>query len=95
LDESRVSKVFRRALVKAGLAHRRVYDCRHTFAALLLSAGAPLVYVAAQLGHRKPTTTLRYYARYIPSEGDRWADLTDRLEPHVGTEGHKARAMRR
>ncbi len=40
----------------------RPYALRDTFATVLLAAGAPITYVAAQLGHTKPTTTLKYYA---------------------------------
>jgi len=38
---------------------------------------APITYVAAQLGHSTPTTTLNHYAHWIP-RGDR--ALADRLE---------------
>lgn len=51
----------------AGLPTFSLYDLRHTYASLLLSQGVPLLYVAQQLGHAKPTITLRYYARWIPS----------------------------
>ena len=44
---------------------------------LLLASGAPLTYVAAQLGHRRATTTLRYYARWLPKEGRRYVDALD------------------
>ncbi len=37
------------------------------FASLLLSSNVPLLYVSQQLGHSKPTVTLKYYARWIPS----------------------------
>ena len=53
---------FRRTLKRAGLPAFRLYDLRHTYASLLLAAGAPITYVSAQLGHANPTTTLRYYA---------------------------------
>jgi hypothetical protein len=93
LDESNLTKVFRRILKAAKLPHFRVYDLRHTFASLLLSAGAPLLYVSQQIGHRKPTTTLRYYAKWIPTGDRRWVELlsdnSDRpaagLEPETGT----------
>jgi integrase len=79
LDESRVRKAFKRVLGRAKLPGFRVYDLRHTYASLLLAEGAPITYVSAQLGHANPATTLRYYAKWIPSKGRRWADLLDRL----------------
>ena len=78
-DEARVRKVFKRALGKAKLPAFRLYDLRHTFASLLLAASAPITYVSAQLGHVNPSTTLRYYARWIPNKGRRWVDLLDRV----------------
>jgi integrase len=78
LDESRVRKCFARALKMAELSGFRVYDCRHTYASLLLNAGAPITYVAAQLGHTKPTTTLQWYAHFLPSSDDhRFVDGLD------------------
>jgi hypothetical protein len=35
-----------------------LYATRHIFAPHLLTMGAPITYVAAQLGHAKPTMTL-------------------------------------
>ncbi len=67
LDESHVIRAFHRVLDAAGLPRFRVYDLRHTFASLLLSSNVPLLYVSHQLGHTKPTITLKYYARWIPS----------------------------
>jgi len=66
LDESRVRKAFGRALRSAKLPGFRLYDLRHTFASLLLAHGAPITHVSAQLGHRDATTTLRWYARWLP-----------------------------
>lgn len=78
LQDRHIRKVFRRVLNKADLPYFRVYDLRHTYASLLLSEGVPLLYVSKQLGHAKPTTTLRHYAKWIPSEDRRYADLLDR-----------------
>jgi len=56
------------------------YCLRHTFASLLLMKGAPITYVAAQLGHSKPTTTLQYYAKCLPEEKMRFVDCLDALK---------------
>ena len=85
LDESQLRKVFKWVLRQAELPHCRVYDLRHSYASALLSAGVPLLYVSKQLGHRKPTTTLKYYAKWIPSEDRRYVDVLDTSLEKVGT----------
>src|SRR5262245_8418161 len=86
MDEAKVSRIFRLVIKRAGLPSFRLYDLRHTFASLLLAAGAPLTYVAAQLGHANPTTTLRFYARWIPSRGQRWVEMLDRSHSRATVE---------
>ena len=81
LDESRVRKAFRQALRRAKLPSFRVYDLRHTYASLLLAQNAPITYVSAQLGHTDATTTLRWYARWIPRTDKRAVDALD--EPRL------------
>jgi len=77
LDESRVRKAFAKALQAAGVSPHRVYDLRHTFASELLARGVPLTYVSAQLGHALPTTTLQFYARWVPSKTERFIEVLD------------------
>jgi integrase len=96
LDESRVRKSFSRVLKAAELSRFRLYDCRHTYASLLLNGGAPITYVAAQLGHSKPTTTLQWYAHFLPGGDDhRFVDGLDRdfgnLWHQFGTKGRSRR----
>jgi hypothetical protein len=76
-DPANVLKAMRRALRKADLPAFRVYDLRHTFATLLLNRGVPITYVRAQLGHADPTTTLTWYAHYLPKATARYVDLLD------------------
>lgn len=49
-----------------GLTHRRLYDLRHSFATLLVSAGESLAYVKDQLGHSSITLTVDTYTHWIP-----------------------------
>ena len=79
LDESKVRKEHYRLLKKAGIRRRRLDQLRHTFASFSLSEGAPITWVSAQLGHDTPSTTLRYYARYMHSDHHCYADLVDSL----------------
>jgi integrase len=44
----------------AGLPHVRMHDLRHTFASLLVNAGASLFVVQKALGHSSPIMTQRY-----------------------------------
>ena len=85
LADRQVRKIFQRIVCKAGLAGFRTYDLRHTYASTLLSRGVPLLYVAQQLGHTKPSTTLKYYARWLPTKGERYPNLLD--HQHTSTVG--------
>jgi len=69
-----VGKRFRLVLRKSGLPAFRLYDLRHSYASHLLAEGAPITYVAAQLGHARPTTTLAHYAHWIPRGDKGWVD---------------------
>ena len=51
---------------------------RHTFASLLVQDGVPITYVAAQLGHRDSSITLRVYSHWLPDASR--AGLVDRLD---------------
>jgi integrase len=77
LDLSNVTKAWRRVLKQAKLPSFRLYDLRHTFATELLAHGAPITYVAAQLSHAKPTTTLQWYAHWLPRTDKQWVDALD------------------
>jgi integrase len=86
LDLLKVGARFRRLLTRAGLPRFRLYDLRHSFASHLLALGAPITYVAAQLGHAKPTTTLAFYAHWLPTADRVWAERLERARagfPHV------------
>jgi integrase len=71
-----VKRDFTRALRRAGLRRIRFHDLRHTYAALLIAAGAHPKYIQAQLGHASITTTLNTYGHLLPKE---FRGETDRL----------------
>ena len=59
----------------------------------MLSQGAPITYVAAQLGHSKPTTTLQWYAHWIATSQERFVDglagpKTPKAKPETTKRGH-------
>lgn len=77
LDPTKLRSAFQRILKKAKLPDFRAYDCRHTYANLMLAQRVPLTYVSQQLGHRDATTTLRYYAHWVWNGQSTFADLLD------------------
>jgi integrase len=68
-----VRKAFKTAAQEAGLARQLSPHClRHTYASLLVSAGAPLEWVRRQLGHSSIRLTADLYGCHLPMDGRRW-----------------------
>ena len=90
LDVDNVSGMFNEICCRAGIESFTLYDLRHTYASLLLMRGAKPQYVQRQLGHETLSTTLRYYAHWIPKEmKESYAHLIDAKEaesPQVNSE---------
>lgn len=59
-------------LVGEGLLEKRphLHSLRHTHASWLISAGASLAFVQAQLGHEDISTTIRVYSHLMPNTRD-------------------------
>jgi integrase len=55
----------------AGIGHRQMKDLRDSFGSILVSAGIPIAFIAAQLGHQSTQLTEKHYARWIP-DGDEY-----------------------
>jgi integrase len=59
------NRVWYRALTKAGLRRRTMYQTRHTFASLMLSHGEDPLWVARTLGHTGPDMIYKHYGKFI------------------------------
>lgn len=60
-------KLWRPTVVRSGVRYRRLYQTRHTYGSMMLSAGEPLAWVSKQMGHRDVVFTARTYAQWIPN----------------------------
>jgi integrase len=67
----------------AGLADVHLHDLRHSFASILVSAGASLPLIGALLGHSNPATT----ARYAHLQMDPQRDAVERVGSVVTASG--------
>jgi integrase len=77
-----MARVFRPAVRRADLAPLRFHDLRHTYAALMVAAGAHPKLLQAQLGHTSINVTLNTYGHLFP---DAFADVGDALDRLVRT----------
>lgn len=59
-------QIFYSLLTKADSPRIRIHDIRHTYASLLLQAGAPIHYVKEQLEHSSIATTVDLYGHCQP-----------------------------
>jgi integrase len=78
LNRTEMSRQFTRLLAAAGVPHRRLYDCRHTAATLLLAQGVPARVVMETLGHSSYALTMETYTHVLPSVMREAADAMDR-----------------
>ncbi len=65
LDQSKVSKEFKRLLKKAGLPSIRFHDLRHTSISFLLGMGTPVNAVQRRAGHSKASVTTDVYGHSL------------------------------
>jgi integrase len=74
------SRVFNRALAKAGLRKVRIHDLRHSYASILIQSGESLAYIRDQLGHHSIKVTVDIYGHLAP-DGNKAA--VDRLDDNT------------
>jgi integrase len=79
MDQSRISKEFKRLLTKAGLPDLRFHDLRHTSLSLLLENGTPVNTVQQRAGHSKASVTVDIYGHAMSGSQNLAADTIDEL----------------
>lgn len=74
-------RVFKEACKEAGLDGLRFHDLRHTYAALMVAAGAHPKYLQAQMGHSSIRVTLDRYGHLFPDANRAILGALDALWP--------------
>jgi integrase len=73
-------RIWRPAVQAVGLSDRlRIHDLRHTAAAIMISEGAPLEVVKAQLGHSSISVTSDFYGHLYRETRRRYVSDLDRV----------------
>jgi len=78
-DDNFRHRVFRPAVRRTGLTGFRFHDLRHTYAALMVAAGAHPKYLQAQMGHSSIRVTLDLYGHLFPDANRGVLDALDKL----------------
>lgn len=91
LPPDRVSQAWRRLCWELGVK-ARLHDLRHLQASLLLDAGEAITTVAARLGHRDTSTTLKVYGHLMPGADQRAAALVGRAFTNATQDGQSPTA---
>jgi integrase len=68
------SRIFRPAVIKAGLTGISFHSLRHTTASLLISQGTPITTVAGILGHASTQMTLNVYGHLYEDDAMKYID---------------------
>jgi integrase len=78
-DDNFRHRVFRPAVRRSELTGLRFHDLRHTYAALMVAAGAHPKYLQAQMGHSSIRVTLDLYGHLFPDANRGVLDNLDAL----------------
>jgi integrase len=83
-----LSRYWRDAVKGAGVRHIELHAARHTCATLMHLSGVPVAVIAAWIGHKDASLTMRLYAHsQFAALRDAGASL-DRVVPLQDTERH-------
>ena len=81
-DDNFRHRVFKPACRRIGLSKLAFHDLRHTYAALMVRAGAHPKYLQVQMGHTSVSTTLDLYGHLFPDANRSVLNKLDRLVGH-------------
>ncbi len=90
IEPRNLVREFKVLLVKANLPNIRFHDLRHTAASMMLMNGMPVIKIARQLGHAKPSTTLDIYGHLIPGMDVEAVEKMDELVTPIAAELQQA-----
>jgi integrase len=76
-------RVYKKARDRAGFSDLRFHDLRHTYAALMVAAGAHAKYLQAQMGHSSIKVTLDRYGHLYPDANRAVLSALDALTNHI------------
>lgn len=82
INARHVGRSFERLVKKAGVKRITPHEMRKTHITATVAAGANLKAVAARVGHRDPTTTLKTYAQLVPQMDDELMEIVETVIPH-------------
>lgn len=92
-DDNFRHRIFRPAVRRTSLTGLRFHDLRHTYAALMVAAGAHPKYLQAQMGHSSIRVTLDLYGHLFP---DANRGVLENLDALIApSTPHRARAPKR
>ena len=78
-----VTQWFSKFIARSGMPKVTVHSLRHTYAALMIADGVPLVVVSKQLGHAQTSTTANIHAHAIASAQAKAMQTLDRFNDLV------------
>jgi integrase len=76
-----IDKRAKRSWKAAALVPITLHECRHTFASLLIDAGANAKAIQTFLGHSKIQTTFDVYGHLMPGSHD---EVRERMDAYLG-----------
>lgn len=66
VSDAQIRAYWKPLFKRSGVRYRNLYQTRHSYGSMLLSAGENMLWVARQLGHCDTQMLVKVYAKWIP-----------------------------